>query len=80
MTEQEQVIRLLSGPQANREQHGSLWDRGSADSYYGRGPRPHWWPEGTGHGQEITDLTAQEHTEYMAGYIDNEKSGAKKEW
>jgi hypothetical protein len=78
--EKEKVVRLLRGPQFERERHGSLWDRGSADSYYNRGARPHWWPQGTGHGQEVTDLTEAERAEYMAGYDDNEQSGDKKDW
>ena len=78
---QEKIVRILKDePKFKRNCHGSLYDRGGADSYYGRGPRPHWWPEGTGHGQEVTDLTAEECEEYMAGYDDNEASGFKKDW
>ena len=72
----EQAIR---GPQFNRD-HGSLYDRGSADSYYGRVPEPHYWPEGTGHGQKVTDLNPYEIAEYMAGYDHNERFGDKKSW
>jgi hypothetical protein len=78
--EKQRVFNLLKGPQFERGRHGSLWDRGSADSYYHRGPQPHWWPQGTGHGEKITDLTAEERAEYMAGYQDNEQSGDKKDW
>ena len=28
--------------------HGSPYDRGSADRYYGRGSEPHYYPHGTG--------------------------------
>ena len=79
-TEKERVMQLLRGPQFDRERHGSLWDRGSADSYYHRVPEPHWWPLGTGHGERITDLTDAERAEYMAGYEYNELHGEKKEW
>ena len=64
----------------NREQHGSLYDRGGADSYYGRQPRPHWYPNGTYRGEEVQASTPEEIAEYMRGYNDNEASGNKKEW
>lgn len=78
--EKEQVIRILKGPAFERNRHGSLYDRGSADNYYGRAPDPHWYPEGTGHGEKITNLTDEQIGEYMAGYIHNEKFGDKKNW
>lgn len=81
MSEQEQVFNILQGyPQFDRKRHGSLYDRGSADSYYGRPRSPHWWPNGTGNGQKIEDLTAAERNEYNAGYDHNEQYGDKKEW
>ena len=80
-TEQERVFNILKdSPQFKRERHGSLWDRGSADSYYGRPRSPHWWPEGTGTGTKIEDLTAAERAEYMAGYDYNEQLGDRKNW
>lgn len=78
--EKERVVRILRGTAFDRERHGSLYDRGSADSYYHRGPSPHWWPEGTGHGKQVTELNAAERAEYMAGYEYNEQFGDKKEW
>jgi len=66
--------------QFDRKRHGGLYDRGGADSYYGRSPDPHWYPEGTYNGTKLTDLTQEEIDEYMAGYNDNEASGYKKEW
>ena len=60
--------------------HGSPYDRGGADSYYHRPPEPHYWPEGTGNGVKVTDLTAEEVEAYLAGYEDNEKYGEKKNW
>ena len=80
LEEKEQVIQALKGPQFDRERHGSLFDRGSADSYYGRIPKPHWYPEGTYKGQEVTDLTQAETEEYLAGYEWNELHGDKKSW
>jgi len=34
ITEKERVVRVLKGWQFDRKQHGCLFDRGSADSYY----------------------------------------------
>ena len=79
-SEEQAVINALKGPQFIRKQHGSLFDRGSADSYYGRGPDPHWWPEGTHNGEKVTDLTQEEQLEYFAGYRWNEQYGDKKDW
>jgi len=77
----EKLVRILKDePQFQRDRHGSLWDRGGADSYYHRGSRPHWWPEGTGKGTIVTDLTLEEIQEYQAGYDDNEQFGEKKDW
>ena len=55
-------------PQFNREQHGSLWDRGSADAYYERAPNPHWYPNGSYKGEPVTDLSKEEKDEYFKGY------------
>ena len=79
LTDKELVVRALRGPQFNRE-HGSLYDRGSADSYYGRPRDPHYWPKGTGHGVKVTELNSVEVAEYLAGYEDNERSGDKKDY
>ena len=57
--------------QFDRNRHGSLYDRGSADSYYRRPKNPHWYPEGTYHGNVVTDLTEEEVKEYMLGYDEN---------
>jgi len=80
VNERDQVVRILKGPQWDRDRHGSLFDRGSADSYYSRAPRPHWWPEGTGLGTEVTELSEAECAEYQAGYDWNERHGDKKSW
>jgi hypothetical protein len=60
--------------------HGSLFDRGSADSWYHRQPDPHYWPEGTGNGARIQVTDPADIAEYMAGYDWNEKNGGKKDW
>ena len=79
-TEQERIVQALRGPQFDKKLHGGLFDRGSADSYYGRPRDPHWWTEGTGHGQKVTQLNAAEIEEYLAGYDYNEQYGDKKSW
>jgi hypothetical protein len=60
------------GVQFERNRHGGLYDRGSADSYYRRRRTPHWYPEGTGRGERITDLTKEEIDEYNLGYDEND--------
>ena len=71
----EQAIR---GPQFDRKRHGSLFDRGSADSYYSRLQDPHWYPEGSYNGTRIDQLNRYEIAEYLAGYEHNERFGGKK--
>jgi hypothetical protein len=78
-TEIQQTEQAIRGPQFDRD-HGSLWDRGSADSYYGWPRDPHWYPEGTGNGAKITNLNQYEIAEYLAGYEHNERFGHKKSW
>ena len=79
-TEQERVVRALKGFQFVRTNHGSLYDRGSADSYYGRAPQPHYGGVGGGSGPKVDVTDADSVAEYMAGYADNEASGAKNVW
>lgn len=79
-TEIQRVEQALQGPQFNRELHGGLFDRGSADSYYGRPRDPHWYPEGSYNGVKVTDLNPIEIQAYMAGYDWNEQYGDKKSW
>lgn len=64
----------------NRKLHGSLYDRGGADSYYRRKPEPHYYPDGTGNGDPVVNLKPEQVAEYLAGYMDNERNGDKKEW
>ena len=66
--------------------YGSPFDRGGADSYYHRRPKPHKiiseTEEGTGrqYFKVVYDLTEEEVEAYNAGYEDNEDSGGKKDW
>lgn len=63
-------------------QHGSPFDRGSADSYYGRPQDPHWYPEGSYRGTRVEpkDMTIAQMREYFRGYEYNELHGDKKSW
>lgn len=62
--------------------HGGPFDRGSADSYYGRSYNPHYYAGDTAQSQRITleQMTAEEITAYTAGYNWNEQYGDKKNW
>lgn len=66
-------------PDTPDRSHGSPYDRGRADSYYLRPPRPHKWMDGIGR-VEITDLTPAEIDEYHQGFDDNELADDHKEW
>jgi hypothetical protein len=64
------------------KRHGGPWDRGSADSYYGRKPNPHFYVKDTGNSKLVMehDMTSDEIEAYYAGYDWNEENGDKKEW
>ena len=65
----------------DRSRHGGPYDRGSADSYYGRPIDPHYWPNGTGHGFYIPLKEGDEgYDAYMDGYRENTESGNFKNW
>ena len=59
--------------------HGSPYDRGSADYYYGRGRAPHYYPNGTGNAPRVKmeDMTQAELDAYHAGY---ENETDQKQW
>jgi len=80
ISDKEKVVQVLRGPQFDREQHGGLFDRGSADSYYSRPRDPHWYPEGSYNGRKVVELTPAEREEYLAGYDYNEQYGDHKSW
>jgi len=62
------------------KRHGSPFDRGSADYYYGRLYRPHYFVGDTYGSAEITDLTDQERAEYRAGWEEADRYGDQKDW
>jgi hypothetical protein len=64
------------------KRHGGPFDRGTADSYYGRKRRPHFFKDGTYTSKEFHEenMTEQQVRAYNAGYEYNEKHGDKKNW
>lgn len=64
------------------DRHGGPFDRGSADSYYGRPRQPHYYVNGTGNSTmlEEVDMSEEEVAAYHAGYDWNEDFGDKKNW
>jgi hypothetical protein len=76
----DKVFRVLKGPEFVRKQHGSLFDRGSADSYYGRRQDPHYGGVGSDFGDRVDVTDADSVAEYLAGYEYNERFGDKKDW
>ena len=60
--------------------HGGPYDRGAADSYYGRPVDPHYFAGGSYEGEPITDLTEEELDAYMQGFHWNERFGDRKDW
>ena len=62
--------------------HGGPFDRGSADSYYGRSATPHYYV-GKSYMSDVVmkeEMTLKEIYEYLAGYDWNEKYGDKKQY
>ena len=76
----EHTLQLLKGWWWVRKEHGSLFDRGSADSYYGRRQDPHYGGVGGNSGERVAVAHPDEIAEYRAGYDYNERFGDKKEW
>ena len=64
------------------KRHGGPYDRGAADSYYGRGFTPHYYKAGTMTSDrvELKDMTQDEIDAYNAGFDDNERAGDHKDW
>ena len=63
--------------------HGSPYDRGAADSWYGRPRFPHWYPEGTYNGDVIewNKMSEFEIYSYHKGFDENEADpSARKQW
>ena len=58
--------------------HGGPFDRGSADAYYNRSPRPHYFQGDTYTSQEVIPAPGTvEYQAYMAGYNSTDE---RKDW
>lgn len=64
------------------KRHGSAYDCGSADAYYGRRMRPHFFTGRVGFSDKIeeSDMTPEEIAAYEAGYDDSIARGDIKNW
>jgi hypothetical protein len=62
------------------KEHGSFFDRGSADSYYGRVRNPHRGGVGGMSGPRIEAVLEEDIEAYHAGYDFNEEFGDRKSW
>lgn len=62
--------------------HGSPYDRGGADSWYRRPPKPHFYAGPTGMSERFEEdqMTEEQIREYWRGYEDNEAAGDHKDW
>jgi hypothetical protein len=66
----------------HERRHGGPYDRGGADSYYGRGCNPHYFTAGTHNSPKVDEknMSEDEIIAYKAGYADNEAAGEHKDW
>jgi hypothetical protein len=80
ITNKEKTVRSLMGWFWVREKHGCLFDRGSADSYYGRPRDPHYGGVGGDSGERVGTVDPLEVAEYNEGYDYNERYGDKKDY
>ena len=64
------------------KRHGGPYDRGSADSYYRRPRKPHYYTGDTYNSKLVTvdNMTKEEIEAYNKGYNDNEESYNFKSW
>lgn len=67
---------------ATQNRHGSAYDRGSADAYYRRPPRPHYFEGNSFSSPIVTEehMTEEEIKEYWRGYHEGIELGDFKEW
>lgn len=74
-------MREFNGKQYD-DRHGGPFDRGSADSWYSRPFRPHFFTDATYQSDEIEErfMTKAQIADYTAGYEFNEQFGDKKAW
>lgn len=74
-------MTLFNGKKYN-DRHGGPFDRGSADSYYGRPKRPHYFVGPTHQSEEKAEyeMSAKQIAAYLAGYAYSDWYGDKKSW
>ena len=74
-------LREIDGKKYD-DRHGGAFDRGSADSYYGRVREPHYYVGGTSMSARIeeSEMTPEAIESYNAGYDYNEEYGDKKNY
>jgi hypothetical protein len=79
---EDQFCRTEYKGQVYDSRHGGPFDRGSADSWYSRPFRPHYYEAGSYHSEPILaqHMTPAEIVAYAAGYEYNEQFGGKKSW
>jgi hypothetical protein len=73
---------LQEKPNEDHIRNGGCYDRGAADSYYGRPRAPHYFVAES-YASELVeehDMTQEESIQYSQGYTDNELEGSFKEW
>jgi hypothetical protein len=78
----DQVTKIEFNGKTYNQKHGNAFDRGSADSYYGRERNPHCGGVGGNSGPriEMSLLSSEEINDYHAGYDYNEQHGDKKDY
>lgn len=78
----EEVFKVVFNDKTYYPEHGDPFDRGGADSYYGRVFDPHWYPAGSLKGEIRTteDMSFDEISAYRDGYYHNEQQGNYKEY
>ena len=63
------------------KEHGSPYDRGSADAYYRRPIKPHFYlNQDVGFSEPVYKLTTEQEMEYLQGYWEQQKSGDFKDY
>jgi hypothetical protein len=76
----DQITKYEINGKTYEQEHGNAFDRGSADSWYGRGRYPHKGGVGGNSGSRTEELTDAECEAYHAGYDYNEQFGGKKDY
>ena len=69
--EMKSETKITSIKEVTNTEHGSPYDRGSADAWYARPMSPHWYPKGTYMGKRVdaSEMSEQEIAEYNYGYM-----------